>query len=71
MPETMELSGHVHTTGNKDCAECPSWMGYPHEHQDCGGLIHGDDYDETYNEESGEEFGYVLANKCDRCGQSE
>lgn len=56
----------IHHVGDPDCDE--GWCGdyYPRPCQ-CGGLIHAEFGDEYFDEE-GDEIGYWLWRKCDRCG---
>ena len=58
------LDGEEHRMVSTDeCDTC--WQGYPHVHEDCGGLIHADFGDESWNGD------YWLRTLCERCGESE
>ncbi len=53
----IEIDGIKHEVGNKECSKC--WSGFPKKCK-CGGLIHAEFGDESYD-------GYWLYKKCDKC----
>lgn len=69
MCETIDVSGEgisQHKVGNKRCSEgwCDGGIQYP-KLCSCGGLIHAEFGDETYD---GYEETYSVITKCDKCG---
>ena len=65
-PRVIEIAGemeHLHEVGDTNCGE--GWCGhrYPIAHTGCGGLIHANFDDETYD-------GYSLHTRCDKCGEA-
>ena len=55
---------YQHRIGDPKCDEGWCGDGFPHPHEDCGGLIHADFGDED------SDCDYWLYRKCDKCGES-
>lgn len=62
----IEIDGEEHMVGNIDCdvGWCQGNTGFPAKHKDCGGLIHAEFGDESFD-------GYWLYKKCDKCGKTD
>ena len=59
--EAFEMDGHE--AGNDDCPRCSP------QRCDCGGLIHDEYLDESYDPETGDESVYYTY-LCDQCGSA-
>ena len=57
--ETIAIDGEAHAVGDEECADC--WGEYPQPHE-CGGLMHAQFIDESYDS-------VMLGYLCDKCGE--